>query len=111
MLLSTGGVTESRTPAHTLDELKGTSQNPTIATPKEQPNPRLAGLINFFNGGVSSPGQAPIIATPKEPASLGEGSVGVAAGDPAGGANVVAAAHTAGKGIMDTVKVRHCLSC
>ena len=99
-------MTESRTPAHTLDEIKDstTSQNPTIASPKETERPFAAGLSSLLGSALS--GRPPVIASPKEPGSLGEGSVGVAAGDPAGGANVVAAATSAGKGIMATVKVR-----
>jgi hypothetical protein len=95
-----GGVTESHTPAHFSDELKGGSSNPTIASPMEKP--RWVGL---------SVGKWPIIASPKEPApaSLGEGSVGVAQGDQAGGANIVAAATTASRGITSAIKV--CVVC
>lgn len=120
-------MTETRTPAHTLDELQEASktsphQNPTIASPKEKSDQqqhhslvdllmRPADLLLRTSPSCSS---SFVIASPKEPTttnqgSLGEGSVGVAAGDPAGGANVVAAARTAGKGIVSTVKV--CVGC
>lgn len=69
--------TESRTPALTSDELKSFSSSTDKST-----NPQ------------------PTIATPKEPASLGEGSIGVSAGDPAGGANVMSAAKAAGRGLL-----------
>lgn len=80
----------SRTPAYTLDELaqgKG-----------------LGGASAAASGGDAKPRQ-PTIATPKEPGSLGEGAVGVAAGDPRGGANVVAAADTAGRGLLEMASV------
>ncbi len=66
---------ESRTPALTSDEAK-----------------------SFTSSGRD--GGQPTIASPKEQGSLGEGSVGVAAGDPAGGANVVSAAKAAGRGLL-----------
>jgi hypothetical protein len=76
---------------------------PTIASPHEEV--RFRGLASLLGG------RSPVIATPKEPVapgppSLGEGSVGIAAGDPKGGANVVAAAHVASKGIVSSLKVR-----
>lgn len=76
---------------------------PTIASPHEEICFR--GLASLLGG------RSPIIASPKEqvapgPASLGEGSVGIAAGDPKGGANIVAATHVASKGIVSSLKVR-----
>lgn len=78
-----------------------TGDQPTIASPHEEV--RFRGLASLLGG------RSPVIATPKEPVapgppSLGEGSVGIAAGDPKGGANVVAAAHVASKGIVSSLK-------
>lgn len=66
---------ETRTPALTSDEAK-----------------------SFTSTGRD--GGQPTIASPREQPSLGEGSVGVSAGDPAGGANVVSAAKAAGRGLL-----------
>jgi hypothetical protein len=96
---------ESRTPALTLGELKGTSlagapagSDDTTATTTTTSSSSSSGQKD--SGLLDKPRQ-PVIFSPKEPTgSLGEGSVGVSAGDPAGGANIVAAARTAGKGIM-----------
>jgi hypothetical protein len=88
---------ESRTPPLTLGELKGSNLAGAPAGADA-----ATGQATPDSGPVGKPRQ-PVIFSPKEPAgggSLGEGSVGVAAGDPAGGANIVAAARTAGKGIM-----------
>lgn len=104
-------MTESRTPAHTLDELKDSSPKPIISIPKEDTphSPSLASLLGLGSTNKLPPGRQPAIATPTEPAqqpaSLGERSVGIAAGDPKGGANVVAAAHTVSKGLVSSIKV------
>lgn len=102
---------ESRTPPLTLDEIKGspalagapagadahTTSDITTGTTS------TTGTGTTKDSGLLDKPRQPVIFSPKEPAgggSLGEGSVGVAAGDPAGGANIVAAAKTAGKGIL-----------
>ncbi|WIA15332.1 hypothetical protein OEZ85_001998 [Tetradesmus obliquus] len=109
-----GSKTESRTPPLTLDEIKAspalagapagadahTTSDITTGTTS------TTGTGTTKDSGLLDKPRQPVIFSPKEPAgggSLGEGSVGVAAGDPAGGANIVAAAKTAGKGILDSL--------
>jgi hypothetical protein len=79
----------------------GDSPNPTIATPKEEP--AFKGLAGLMFG--SWCGKSPLIATPKEPSSSA-GATGVAVGDQVGGSNAMAAASTAHKSIVESVKVR-----
>ncbi|WIA35535.1 hypothetical protein OEZ86_003961 [Tetradesmus obliquus] len=109
-----GSKTESRTQPLTLEVIKAspalagapagadahTTSDITTGTTS------TTGTGTTKDSGLLDKPRQPVIFSPKEPAgggSLGEGSVGVAAGDPAGGANIVAAAKTAGKGILDSL--------
>jgi hypothetical protein len=100
---------ESRTPAPTLGEFKGAPLAGAPAGSDDTTTTTSATTSSTTSSGGKDSGlleklRQPIIFSPKEPTgSLGAGSVGVAAGDPAGGANIVAAARTAGKGIMVSV--------